>query len=588
MNFEVDPSTFDQLFPFSFQTTPTGELSQIGRSLKKLFPTLSLGKSFFQEFKIVRPRFNYLSSDPKDFIQTLTHDLLILSRDSSPFTLAHEKNGEIHLRGQVIPLTHPSEAHLFLMTPAITEIKQITSWNLDFSDFPIGDPIFDLLILLQSERNARQKSDAAKSQLEWENRISHLLHHLTLATTDLTEAQPAIALTLRMICRELDWQIGHAFIRDRENPKALVSSGIWYLSDPERLATFQKFSQDLRFLSGEGCVGKALEIGKVIWINHPTKHGQCIRHQAFAAIEAACCVDVPILVHGEVVTVLEFISEEEKTAQDKLSRFFEISSHQLASVIERQENQLREKEQLAGMATSSKLAAIGEMAAGVGHEINNPLTAVLLSIQWLQQKIKEVPIQTEPINKVLLQMKSACDRIAKIVAGLKFISREGTGDPFIPSSIKEIIEDSLILCQSRFKGGGVKLHIKPVPADLTLYCRPIQISQIILNLLGNAFDAVTGKPQAWIELEVKDLGKNIELVVTDSGTGIPAQVAEKIMRPFFTTKAAGKGTGLGLSVSAKIVSDHHGRIYVDRECPHTRFIVLLPKNWLDGSTRGPS
>lgn len=576
MKFEIDELLFNHIFPFSFQTNQQGKLVFIGKSLKKLFHTLDVGQFLSQEFRLIRPKFTAFSDHPGELIG----ELIILGRNLEIEGPGDDPSYELLLRGQVIVIPSLPDTYLFWVTPLITEMKQITSWSLDFSDFPLGDPIFDLLILLQSERHARQKAEVAKLQVEWESKRTHLLHKITLASADLNELKPAIELTLREVSEELDWQIGQAFIQDRENPEVMVSSGSWYLSDPERFKCFIEVNSKIRFLKGRGFIGFAFETGHVNWVYEPGEHSETMRREAFQMISAKCCVQVPILVQGAVVALLEFISVKNQSADPNILRFFEILSHQLATVIERQNSRLREKEQLAAMAASSKLAALGEMAAGVGHEINNPLTAALLGVECIQAELKKAEINRESITKVLQQMKTACVRIAKIVAALKMIGREGSGDPLVDVSIKEIVDDTLILCQAGFKGRDVRLHVKGILEGSRLMCRPVQISQVILNLLSNAFDAVAGTPHAWIKLEGKDLGDELELSVTDSGRGIPPYIVEKIMRPFFTTKPAGKGTGLGLSVSRKIVADHGGSLDLDLRHPHTRFVVKLPKRIL--------
>gem|GEM_PF-3205681 len=573
MKFEIDEQIFNHIFPFSFQTNKQGEFVFIGKSIQKLFPALHVGQFFFQEFRLIRPKLAACSNLPKELIGELIILGKVLEIEGSMKNLSYE----LHLRGQVIEIPSLSDKYLFWVTPLITEMKQITSWNLDFGDFPLGDPIFDLLMLLQSERRARQKAETAKLQIELENKRTHLLHKLTLASADLTELKPAIELTLREVAQELDWQIGHAFIQDRDHPEIMVSAGLWHLSDPLRFKCFVEMVSKMQFSKGKSFVGIAFKTGQVNWVYYPGEDSETIRGEAFRMISAKCCVEVPILVQGKVVALLEFISVKAQPFDPNILRFFDILSHQLATVIERQNTRLREKEQMAAMATSSKLAALGEMAAGVGHEINNPLTATLLGVEWIQTELKKSEINKDGINKVLQQMKNACVRIAKIVAALKMIGREGSGDPLVEVSIKEIVEDTLILCQAGFKGRNVKLHVKGFAEGSKLMCRPVQISQVILNLLSNAFDATAGTPHAWIKLEGKDLGDELEISVIDSGHGIPPHVAEKIMRPFFTTKPAGKGTGVGLSVSRKIVEDHGGRLELDMDHPHTRFVVRLPK-----------
>jgi signal transduction histidine kinase len=112
---------------------------------------------------------------------------------------------------------------------------------------------------------------------------------------------------------------------------------------------------------------------------------------------------------------------------------------------------------------------------------------------------------------------------------------------------------------------------------LTIECRPTEISQILLNLLNNAFDAVFSLSEKWVELQVEELPDEIRIQVTDSGSGISKGIREKLMQPFFTTKEPGKGTGLGLSISNRIALKHHGKIYLDESCKNTRFVLVLPK-----------
>jgi signal transduction histidine kinase len=122
----------------------------------------------------------------------------------------------------------------------------------------------------------------------------------------------------------------------------------------------------------------------------------------------------------------------------------------------------------------------------------------------------------------------------------------------------------------------VKLTVKTLPG-VVLLCRPTQISQVILNLLNNAFDAVKALNEKWVLLEVACLGTDwIQIRVTDSGAGIAESLATKIMEPFFTTKEIGKGTGLGLSISKGIVETHGGRFFLDRSFTHTSFVIEFP------------
>jgi len=109
-------------------------------------------------------------------------------------------------------------------------------------------------------------------------------------------------------------------------------------------------------------------------------------------------------------------------------------------------------------------------------------------------------------------------------------------------------------------------------------CRATQIGQVMMNLVSNSFDALKGTPDSWIRLEATVKGEFVEIAVSDSGPGIPAEIQAKLMTPFFTTKGAGNGTGLGLSISRRIAIDHGGEFLYDSKSPNTRFILRLPMN----------
>jgi C4-dicarboxylate-specific signal transduction histidine kinase len=112
---------------------------------------------------------------------------------------------------------------------------------------------------------------------------------------------------------------------------------------------------------------------------------------------------------------------------------------------------------------------------------------------------------------------------------------------------------------------------------MTIECQSTQISQVILNLLNNAFDAVQGLEERWVKVAVIDLGERMEIRVSDSGKGIPAEIAKKILEPFYTTKEVGKGTGQGLGISRRIVERYGGRIVLgDSPLGGARFTATLP------------
>ncbi len=569
MEITFHDTALDSLLPFSFVTDHEGRVLFFGHSLLKLFPGLELGAPYHSQFTRTRPDLGNLGSAPA----ALMGELLILAR------LKEVPSGslEVRLRGQVSRLKQAEESYLFALSPAVSDLKQIPQWGLEFSDFPLGDPIFDFLMLIQGQRNAHAKTEAARARLAWENRVANLLHHIAVTSNELTDASQAFQLTIDAVCRELGWDVGHVYQRIADGQATLAPTGLWHGADLEKYRPFRELTARTRFREGEGMPGRVLQSRKPIWVDDVRKDPSFPRRVALEALPSCCGVGVPVLVQGEVVAVLEFFTERPPEGRNYLSAFFEILGVTVGAVVARQRALDREKEQLAILAQASKMSSLGELSAGVAHEINNPLTAISLGAQQLEKMISDPSISQEMVKSAVARLHRSVDRISKIVSGLKMFSREASGDPFLETPVHRILEETLAFCKARFENAGISLRYEPVKEDCKVECRPSQISQVLLNLLGNAHDAVESSPGPWIRIDAVDLGASVEIRVTDSGPGLAPALAEKIMRPFFTTKPVGKGTGLGLSISTNILTEHHGKLTYDASCPNTRFVVSLPK-----------
>ncbi len=227
---------------------------------------------------------------------------------------------------------------------------------------------------------------------------------------------------------------------------------------------------------------------------------------------------------------------------------------------------------------SSRMSALGEMASGIAHEINNPLAIIFGKIEKTQRLLlKEGPIQVDVILSDLKKIQETSERISKIIKGLRAFSRSGDQDPFAKVGIDTIVNDTLSFCRERILNHSVSLRIPETVPTLEITCRATQISQVLLNLLNNSFDAIFEQPgEKWISLNFEITPLKLRMKVTDSGNGIAPEVIDRMMQPFFTTKEAGKGTGLGLSISKGIVEEHQGTLNYDSSSKNTCFIIELP------------
>lgn len=222
---------------------------------------------------------------------------------------------------------------------------------------------------------------------------------------------------------------------------------------------------------------------------------------------------------------------------------------------------------------SSQLAAVGEISAGISHEINNPLTVISGVVEMMQIKFQENQLENIP-DKIKI-IKKSISRISKIMKGLKRVSHKSAAKDLEKVSMREIMDDTLDFSSEVLKSRGIKLIIEDLPACL-IECHSVEISQVLLNLINNAGDAIMDQPEKWIKVQTFQVKERLRINVIDSGAGIPVENQEKIMESFFTTKRLGKGTGLGLSLSKRIIEEHHGEFFLDTKMKNTCFSFILP------------
>ncbi|TET82553.1 MAG: PAS domain-containing sensor histidine kinase [Desulfobacteraceae bacterium] len=232
---------------------------------------------------------------------------------------------------------------------------------------------------------------------------------------------------------------------------------------------------------------------------------------------------------------------------------------------------------------SEKIASVGKMAAGVAHEINNPLSGILMYAELLKESFIDNSQHFEDIQEIIDQTL----RCKKIVSELLEFSRQTVGKTS-SFSIEQVITKTLnlLINQALFQDIEVKKiiqsHMPEMVGDLG------QLQQVFTNLFINAADAMKGKGRLDITAKYDTDSNQFTITVSDSGPGIPKELRDKIFDMFFTTKPVGKGTGLGLSISQKIINLHGGNILVDSPPEGgTRFIIELPLGFVEQPDEEP-
>jgi len=230
---------------------------------------------------------------------------------------------------------------------------------------------------------------------------------------------------------------------------------------------------------------------------------------------------------------------------------------------------------------AGQLASIGELAAGVAHEINNPVNGIINCSQILLDN-GELPKLTHDIAQRIFD---AGDRVTMIVRSLLSFARVDDSEPVV-AHLKQIIRETLELMATQIEKDRTTLTVDIDKNLPPVFIHEHQIQQVFLNILSNSryavkkrFSQETGQGEISIRAKVtsSEQGRTIDVVFSDNGTGIPADHLERICNPFFTTKPAGVGTGLGLSISQSIIEDHRGSLLItSTEGQHTMVTVRLP------------
>lgn len=228
---------------------------------------------------------------------------------------------------------------------------------------------------------------------------------------------------------------------------------------------------------------------------------------------------------------------------------------------------------------ASKLAALGEMAGSIAHEINNPLAIIQGYSEILQTKLNRGQYEIGEIKNGLNRIEQTCRRISAIIVSLRSYARNDARDELMACSASEVVAETLELCREGLKDRDIEIRWdREKFSGVSIIGSKAGLMQVLLNLIANARDAVLTHTTKWISISIEDqFDGNVVIRVTDSGPGIPKELQEKIMQPFFTTKPIGQGTGLGLSISRNLMQSMGGDLDLDRTGEHTSFLIHVKK-----------
>ena len=225
---------------------------------------------------------------------------------------------------------------------------------------------------------------------------------------------------------------------------------------------------------------------------------------------------------------------------------------------------------------ASKLAALGQLAAGITHELNQPLSGIRTYAANGQRLLGRG--RPEAANDNFLRIQALCERLGALIRQLKLFARKGGARE--PVDLVARLDFVLELLAERCRQQGVRPRrcLDETPTGLWVLGDEVRVEQLLTNLLRNALDALRGVAEPWLEIAIEVEAERLVVAVADNGAGIPEELLAQLFDPFFTTKAVGDGLGLGLFISYGIVQDLGGRIHAgNRPSGGAWFRVELPR-----------
>lgn len=276
--------------------------------------------------------------------------------------------------------------------------------------------------------------------------------------------------------------------------------------------------------------------------------------------------------HGKDLPVLISRVPVEKVRSNKPGYVYSLID--MTSI--REQEKIIEK-QRAQIVQNSQLASLGEMASGIAHEINNPITVIDGQVRRLMDYMTDEEITLDDKVRLGEKIQKNIKRVVKIVDGIRKISRSDDDQSIKPVKLQDLVSSLKDLCMQTLTNANVAITFPEEVVDAEVLAQETNLLQVLLNLVFNANDAVSHLEDKWIAVHYEESEETAIIRVQDCGYGIAQDILEKIFNPFFTTKDVGKGTGIGLSISKQMVEEFNGELYYEEKDGHTSFVIKLKR-----------
>jgi len=547
--------------------------------------------------------------DKKDAVQLITESVLrphgysyiVANNGEEGFRLALEKEPDLiitNLRTSKMSGLEILEAlqaegrdiPVILMALYGSEETAIQAFRLGAKDyvikpFKVGEMLKAIERALGKKRLMSKGMRDVDQQLERRVKELDILYGVGKSVTSLLDLEKVLNRIVEAAVFVTGAEEGSLLLVDKD-------TGELYLRAARNLG--EKFARGFRLKVEHSIAGQVVKTGKPIL--QSTQEEETLKVKTGYLVKSL--VNVPLKAKDEVIGVLTVnnkVSSRPFTDNDvhllsALADYATIAivnaqlyeetkrwSEELEHKVEERTQELRTAQEQ--LLQSEKLASIGQLAAGVAHEINNPMGVILGFAQGI---LKTLP-EDDSLRKPLTTIEKESLRCKRIVQNLLDFARHSEPTPHL-TNINELIDASCILVEHQISLQNVKLIKGYDPALPSIMADPNQLQQVFINIMLNAYQAMPNG--GTLHITTKTVGSELQVIFADTGTGIPLENIQNIFDPFFTTKEVGEGTGLGLSVSYGIVKAHGGDIEVESQVDKgTTFVVKLPLDKSEGEER---
>ena len=228
-------------------------------------------------------------------------------------------------------------------------------------------------------------------------------------------------------------------------------------------------------------------------------------------------------------------------------------------------------------AAVEKMSELANLTSSVAHEINNPLQSITGEIELLELKIGDNLVSQKDILTTLKEILKMTSRIQELSESLRSYSRQNYSEIKCENfEIEDVIKNSLTICSGKIKKGNIV--VKSSIQNSVIKANYVLFSQVIVNLISNACDAIKDKDEKWIEIISENTNNSCNISIIDSGNGIDLETQKSMFKPFFTTKSVKEGTGMGLHIAKKTITNFGGDLVIDNNSKNTKFDLIIPIN----------